>query len=207
MEDDHLKKENKTKGKKERTKEKIFNTALSLFLEQGYDNTTVQEITEKAEVAKGTFFSHFPTKDAILTYLGEQRIEKMQETLSIELSQVQNAKDQILKLFDFLAEVNEENKKITKLISYEILKKFNSPELNHETENQLELKRIMEHIIVKGQQTGEFKQDFQSNHVADILIGVYFYTLLQWLSVDLSISLKKEYRDRVFIVLGGIENG
>ena len=202
-----MKKENKTKGKKERTKEKIFKTALTLFLEQGYDNTTVQEITEKAEVAKGTFFSHFPTKDAILTYLGEQRIEKMQEALSIELSQIQSAKDQILKLFDFLAEVNEENKKITKLVSYEILKKFNSPELDHEAENQLELKRIMENIIVRGQQTREFKQDFQPNYVADILIGIYFYTLLHWLSIDLSVSLKKEYRDRVFIVLGGIENG
>lgn len=198
---------NQPKGKKERTREKIFNTAISLFLEQGYENTTVQQITEKADVAKGTFFSHFPTKDAILTYLGEQRVELMKENLTNELIYIHSAKEQILSLFELLAKASEENKKMTKLISHQIINKLNSPELEHETENQLELKSILASILANGQQSGEFKKDFQPGHVADILIGIYFLSLFQWLSTDLPISLTNEYRDRVSIVLGGIMIG
>ena len=195
---------NQPKGKRERTKTKIFKTAVDLFLEKGYDNTTVQEITERAEVAKGTFFSHFPTKDAILTYLGEQRIELLKDNMVKDLQDISNAKMQILKLFDFMAEANEKDKKITQLISFEIMKKLNSDEIAHESENQLELQGILEGILNKGQQKGEFKKDFSPSHVADILIGIYFFTLLKWLKDDNPISLAKEYSDRVSIVLGGI---
>lgn len=202
-----LNSQSEPKGKKERTKEKIFKIAISLFLEQGYENTTVQQITKKADVAKGTFFSHFPTKDAILTYLGEQRIEMMRDNLPIELIKTDSAKEQILTLFEFLAKASEKDKEITKLISYEVIKKLHSPELEHETENQLELKRMMENILYHGQQSGEFKKDFLPGHVADILIGIYFFTLFQWLANDQPISLMKEYRVRVLIVLGGIMIG
>ncbi len=194
----------KSKSKKERTKEKIFKTAILLFTEKGYENTTVQEITEKADVAKGTFFSHFPTKDSILTYLGEQRIELMKEWLVKDLAYLQSAKEKIIKLFEVLAQVNEEDKIMTKLISYEILKKMYSTEIEQEAENQLELKLLMEQIIKEGQQNGEFTLEFQPNQVADILIGIYFFILLRWLSKENPPPLADEYKDRLSIVMGGI---
>ncbi|TXK72111.1 TetR/AcrR family transcriptional regulator [Paenibacillus sp. N3.4] len=42
--------------KKRATRQKIIDSALEMFAEQGYETTTVQEITERAGVAKGTFF-------------------------------------------------------------------------------------------------------------------------------------------------------
>lgn len=194
----------KVKSKSERTKEKIYQTAISLFIEKGYENTTVQEITEKADVAKGTFFSHFPTKNSILTYLGEQRLDMMKNDLEIELMSISSAKEQILKIFEFLALANEKDKEITKLISLEILKNLYSPDLKNEIENLLELNSFFERILKKGQQAGEFKKDFYPNQVADILIGVYFFILLKWIAEDEIISLVEEYRDRVAIILEGI---
>lgn len=199
-----MKHQSAPKGKRERTKEKIFKQAISLFLEQGYENTTVQQITEKADVAKGTFFSHFATKDSILTYLGELRLEMMKESIANELAYLSSAKEQILTLFDLLAKANEEDKRMTKLVSYEILKKLYSPEVSPETDNQGELKSIFEMMLIKGQKTGEFKPNFQPSHAADILVGIYFLILLQWLREEESISLRQEYQDRVSIVLGGI---
>lgn len=194
----------RTKSKKERTKEKIFKTATSLFLTKGYENTTVQEITEKAEVAKGTFFSHFKTKDAILTYLGEQRTKLMKDMLVDELVEVKSTEERIITLFDLLAKVNEEDKEITKLISFEILKKLYSPELETETNNQMELKLLLEEILINGQEKGEFSNDFQPSHVADIFIGIYFFVLFQWLSDESNCSLENEFRQRISIVLRGI---
>jgi len=61
-------------GKREIAKyerrERLYEAALSLFRSQGYDATTVDQITRRAGLAKGTFFNYFPTKDAVLRYLG-----------------------------------------------------------------------------------------------------------------------------------------
>jgi AcrR family transcriptional regulator len=49
-----------------RTRAALQDAALRLFLERGYDRTTVEEIARAAGVSHMTFFRHFPTKDAVL---------------------------------------------------------------------------------------------------------------------------------------------
>src|SRR5262249_43771945 len=52
--------------KKQRTREAIATVALALFAERGYQQTTVAEIAEAAEVSKGTLFAYFPSKEEIV---------------------------------------------------------------------------------------------------------------------------------------------
>lgn len=46
-------------------KERVLKTALTLFAEKGYEKTTVEEIALKSEIAKGTVYLYYPSKDAI----------------------------------------------------------------------------------------------------------------------------------------------
>lgn len=55
-----------------RTRERIFAEAMRLFAERGFDAVTVADITEAADIGKGTFFTHFPSKRDVFRYLGEQ---------------------------------------------------------------------------------------------------------------------------------------
>lgn len=86
---------NRRQRKKEQTKENIYKAALELFLAKGYDQTTIEDITEKADVAKGTFFNHFPSKDAILFYLGEKRLVLLDQMLVEKLITIQSAKEKL----------------------------------------------------------------------------------------------------------------
>jgi len=52
--------------KKAATRLRIQETALALFLDQGYDATTVEQIAATADVSHMTFFRHFPTKEAVV---------------------------------------------------------------------------------------------------------------------------------------------
>ncbi|MGL5574258.1 MAG: TetR/AcrR family transcriptional regulator [Sarcina sp.] len=54
------------KEKAQLTKKKIFETAVRLINEKGYDNVTISEICKEAEVGKGTFYVHFEAKEDIL---------------------------------------------------------------------------------------------------------------------------------------------
>ncbi len=51
------------------TRARLFAAASELFAVRGYHGTTVDAIVKRAGVAKGTFFVHFATKDAVITEL------------------------------------------------------------------------------------------------------------------------------------------
>src|SRR4051794_35775757 len=52
--------------KKRRTREAIVEAALDLFAEQGFEDTTIGEIADAAEIAPRTFFAYFPTKEDVV---------------------------------------------------------------------------------------------------------------------------------------------
>lgn len=52
--------------KKRDTRRRIVQTALRVFAERGFEDATVDEIAEAADVAKGTIYNYFPTKEAML---------------------------------------------------------------------------------------------------------------------------------------------
>src|SRR5260370_41874798 len=59
-------------------RERLFRAALTLFGKKGYAETTVEDITEAADVGKGTFFNYFPTKEHILMAFGEMQLGKLE---------------------------------------------------------------------------------------------------------------------------------
>src|SRR4051812_5221769 len=70
--------------KKQRTRARLIDAAMSLCLEQGYEQTTVEQIAAAADVAPRTFSRYFATKDAVFLTL----IEDFAEQLVIELAAV-----------------------------------------------------------------------------------------------------------------------
>src|SRR5690242_11989842 len=70
--------------KRTETRERIFGVAMRLFADKGYQATTVDEITEAADVAKGTFFNYFQTKEAVL-----------QDFARLQMSRIEAARDQV----------------------------------------------------------------------------------------------------------------
>jgi AcrR family transcriptional regulator len=68
--------------KKQRTRQALRQAALQLFLERGFEATTIADITAAADVAPRTFFSYFQTKEDVVLDQGPQRFDQLlQQTL------------------------------------------------------------------------------------------------------------------------------
>lgn len=67
----------KRQAGKQTRRDRLYDVALALFRQQGYEQTTVDQITREAGLAKGTFFNYFPTKDAVLRYMGTREIGRL----------------------------------------------------------------------------------------------------------------------------------
>ncbi|MBO1337355.1 TetR/AcrR family transcriptional regulator [Streptomyces sp. VRA16 Mangrove soil] len=67
--------------KKMQTARKVWRTAVDLFLEHGYDQVSVAQIAEAAEVSKMTVFNYFKTKEDLLMGPMEEHIEDLANAL------------------------------------------------------------------------------------------------------------------------------
>src|SRR5258707_13450681 len=64
-------------------RERLFRASLDLFAQKGFAETTVEDITEAADVGKGTFFNYFPSKDHILLAFGEMQLSKLEAAIEM----------------------------------------------------------------------------------------------------------------------------
>ena len=69
-----------------RTKRKIFETSMNLFATKGYDATSIEEITSVVGVAKGTLYYHFSSKEEIFTFLVEEGMKLLQNSIQIKIA-------------------------------------------------------------------------------------------------------------------------
>lgn len=67
-----------------KTKRKIFETAMRLFAEKGYEATSVEEITATVGVAKGTLYYHFSSKEEIYNFLIEEGMKLLHNSIEIK---------------------------------------------------------------------------------------------------------------------------
>src|SRR5262249_61791052 len=76
-------------------RERLFRAALALFAKKGFSETTVEDITNAADVGKGTFFNYFPSKDHILIAFSDMQIAKLEDA-------VQDVRQTPMPMTDFL---------------------------------------------------------------------------------------------------------
>jgi len=67
--------------KKQRTREQIVEAAMRLFAERGYQATTIPDIAAAADVAPRTFFSHFPSKEAVVFHNVDRELDGLGNAL------------------------------------------------------------------------------------------------------------------------------
>lgn len=75
----------KRQEKAQRTQKKIFDTAVQLFNEHGYEQTTISDISQAAGVAKGTFYIYYDSKESIIKESYYQNLNLYMETEFVKL--------------------------------------------------------------------------------------------------------------------------
>jgi len=63
------------------TQLKLLNAAREVFAEKGFDNTTIDDITERADVGKGTFYYHYSEKQDVIAELVNKMMDELIETM------------------------------------------------------------------------------------------------------------------------------
>ncbi len=161
--------------KKEETRRRITLAALELFHEKGFDATTVDEITERADVAKGTFFNYFPKKESVLEALSEEWMERAQEHAA---HHGRTASERILAVFGGVAQSYGEDRSLARMLVRVSMERMVCPEPDA-TRTGLYQKVVA--AIRDGQASGEFRPDVEPDAVFGVVASVFLGTLIWWI--------------------------
>lgn len=91
----------------EATRQTIIDAAVELFGEVGYGNTGLNDIFARAQVTKGAFYYHFPTKQSVAEAIFEQADARFQEALADLVSSSPPALEYLVRLTFIVADVTE----------------------------------------------------------------------------------------------------
>jgi AcrR family transcriptional regulator len=83
-----------------KTRTKLLDAALAVFTEIGVDAASIEKITEKADVGKGTFYRHFPDKQQLLQSLIEEAVENLIVRVADTTGDSGNLEQCLERLFD-----------------------------------------------------------------------------------------------------------
>lgn len=159
-------------------RERLFRSALGLFVKKGFAETTVEDITEAADVGKGTFFNYFPSKDHILIAFGEMQLGKLEAAVA-EVRRTNEPIPGFLRtLVDRMTQEPTQNPEIIRAILQAYLS--TTPVREAMLDLQKRVQALHTELIRLGQQQGEIRDDLPAEEIAYVFRQTVFGTLLIW---------------------------
>ncbi|MBQ7084051.1 MAG: TetR/AcrR family transcriptional regulator [Anaerotignum sp.] len=145
------------------TRSRIVSAAWKLFYDQGYDDTTVEEIVEESGTSKGSFYHYFSGKDALLSSLSDLFDDKYQELIP--------TLEEDMDSFEKLMYLNQELfLMIDNSVSLDLVARMYSSQLvtageKHLMDHNRLYYKLLRQIVSEGQKKGELRADATVNEI------------------------------------------
>jgi AcrR family transcriptional regulator len=150
--------------KKARTRGEILDAAMRLFEAQGFDAVSVEQICQAADVARGTFFLHFPAKSALLLEWNSRLASELRERLAPPRG---SAVAEYRMLVDHVGRRWLRHADAMGAMLRDLLC---APDAGAAAGDALDLRALVEEIVRRGQQRGEFRRNVSPRLAAILLL-------------------------------------
>lgn len=152
--------------KKEETRQKIIKTAESLFSQQGVAATSMEQIAQAADIAKGTLYAYFPVKEAIIVAFMQAAFQERSLRRTQQVRDLPDTPARMRLIFtDLLAGVQRQKDVFETYMLYRVRSMLS---FHQEAGLKSGMHLLGEEIIHLGQQSGEIRVDWPSLLVQDL---------------------------------------
>jgi AcrR family transcriptional regulator len=172
-------------------RERLFRSALGLFASKGYAQTTVVDITEAADVGKGTFFNYFPSKEHILMAFAEMQLTRLEAVVREAEQSNLPMRDVMRTLVMRMTAEPVRNPAIVRALLQANLSSVpvRGEMVRIHDRNRALLGRLIRH----GQERVEIRRDLPAEEIADVWRQTIFGTLMFWsLTGDATLTARIE---------------
>ena len=172
--------EGRLKRRKRERRLRIYNVAVDLFRSQGFENTTVSQIAEAADIVPATFFNHFQNKNALLGQMTTEVLSVLELMLEDEFKASESTRDRLMGFADTAAQQIGESRSLARNVLLELVRTETEP-----GQQPPYIARIHEpfaSMLAEGQARGDVRRDQDPAFLAEMVVGILNATITNWLA-------------------------
>jgi len=166
------KRESRTDRKKEETLNRIIMVAVGLFNQSDLETVTMEQIAEAVDIAKGTLYNYFPSKEAIINAYIQRTFQERNEERVKTFRQLADTRSRVTWIFGLLIEGVQSQKQIFEAFMVSRMKQVIS--FRPLEGEQTGLSLLIHEIIKLGQQNQELRTDVPE----DVLEGLFEFAII-----------------------------
>ncbi|TGK02711.1 TetR/AcrR family transcriptional regulator [Leptospira langatensis] len=158
------------------TKERILNESRRLFFEKGYETTSIQDILSALDIAKGTFYHHFQSKEELLEEIAVQFAKEAHAAMLNEIGDLGNEGTGLEKIRKAMIVAHNWKKGKSDEIRFLLESLFSASNL--QLRDKIRRKSVglsfplFASLIVEGQKDGSLKSILRADHLTSIIFDL-----------------------------------
>lgn len=195
---------NRFERKKEKTREQIVSVAMKLFMEQGFDATTMEQIAQEADIAKGTLYNHFPVKEAILNEFIQKSFRDKNQEMIQRIRQLPDTRSRMAHvLTTLMAGIQQQPIIFERYIVYRIK---NMIAMDQTERDKSGIGHVVYEIVALGQENDEIRRDMPLDLMEDLFEFIFIEVAQAFYKDPDSFHIKETIDRCVDLYLNGTKN-
>jgi len=193
------------KSAKESTKNRIIESAKKLFAEQGYQKTTIMDISKKAGLSDAALYEYFQGKEDLLLAIPHLWVSELLDGLDEQLFGIKGSFNKLRKYMWWNMRRIEQAPLDAKIVY--LFLKTNANFM--ETEVYSNVKRLYSYLLdifEEGSKNGEMKPDLNPYFARNIFVGTMDHLVTRWLLKDMSYSLFDNLEEMFDLMVDAFES-
>ncbi|MCX8129507.1 MAG: TetR/AcrR family transcriptional regulator [Clostridia bacterium] len=179
----------------------ILDTAVKMFREKGYENTTIDSITKEVGIAKGTFYNFYSSKQQILMKWAKKRFSQLD--MSIAFHKDRSMEDNLFALAEFLANAIKDEEKLFSYFIKEVAKDY----VYYANSKDFDFIGIFSNVVGSSKDYDEIVKTNVKVKI-DVLNSSMFMGIVNWFNSKSHIDGLEGYlKEIIRVCLYGIKNG
>lgn len=178
-------------------RDKILNAAETLFAKRGVDGATIDEIVATAQVARGSFYYNFDSKDAVVIAIARRDFLPLAEKLTVKLAAGDSPVRLLRELLVASCKWHVTHTHLAKVLLLSSVGQV-APEAV-DSQHSRSFRKLAAAILQEGQQVGEIRGDLPAEALAEIMAGIFVQAALAW-SLAPSARRLKPWVDRALVI-------
>ena len=193
----------KTALKGEDKKTLILKAANQVFIERGFDGATIAQIARIAQVADGSIYNYFKSKEDILFSIPEERMKEFFTGLHEHLEGIKDAPNKLRKMIWYHLNFYEKNKDYSKLLLLELRQ---HPRFNQSRAYSMirQYSKLMLQVIEEGKKEKTIRKEIDPHMVRDLIFGGIEHFAIRGLIMERLPNLSKATDDFCDLLLSAV---
>ena len=191
---------------KEHTRERIINSAKKLCADQGYQKTTIVDISRRAGLSEAALYEYFQGKEDLLLTIPDLWVSELLRDLDEQLFGIKGAVNKLRKYLWWYMRRVEQSPLDAKIV-YLFLKTNANFMTTDVYSNVKQLYSYLSDIFEEGRSSGEFNKDLNSRVARDIFIGIMDHMIIRWLLKERSYCLFEDLESAFYLMMDGFRAG